>query len=219
MGITAFGYIRVSTAEQSDSGLGTAAQERAIRDECARRHWTLSDLMIDVASGKSTAGRPALAKALARLDAQEATVLAVLRLDRLARSTSDLLAVLDRADRNGWALASTDLSLDMTTPSGRFTATVLGAAATLERDLIAARTREALAAKKSQGFRLGRPVVLSIDVRDRIRRERATGRPLREIAQRLNADAIPTAHGGARWHASTVSGVLASLTLDERTLA
>ena len=212
--IAATGYLRVSTAEQGDSGLGLAAQEAAIRDECERRGWTLNGLYVDVASGKSTAGRPQLAAALEALDRGEADVLVVLRLDRLARSTSDLLAVLDRAEGNSWALASTDLALDMTTPSGRFTATVMGAAATLERDLIAARTRDALAARKAQGARLGRPVALPQGVRDRIARDRDAGLSLRAIAQRLNEQGIPTAQGGARWHPSTVRNVLASLALD-----
>ena len=64
-----------------------------------------------------------------------------------------------------------------------------------------------------RGARLGRPAGLPDTVRQRIAAERADGRSLRDIADTLNTEAIPTARGG-RWHASTVRLVLASLDLD-----
>jgi len=86
---------------------------------------------------------------------------------------------------------------------------VLATFSQFERRLIGQRTKEALAAKKAQGVRLGRPPVLPQRVVRRIERERARGNSLQKIADALNAAAVPTAHGGARWHASTVRGVLA----------
>ncbi len=82
------------------------------------------------------------------------------------------------------------------------------AVAEWEREMIGVRTRDALAVKRSEGVQLGRPRVLPDDVRRRIRRERKRGRTLQAIADRLNADHVPTGHGGSRWYASTVHAVL-----------
>jgi hypothetical protein len=57
---------------------------------------------------------------------------------------------------------------------------------------------------------LGRPTVLAADVRQRIAADREAGKSLRAIADALNTEAVPTAHGGAQWHASTVRKVLTS---------
>ncbi len=77
----------------------------------------------------------------------------------------------------------------------------------LDRRLSSERTRSALVAGRERGARLGRPPVLGDNVRSRIRREWRDGRSLRAIAGGLNDDGVPTGHGGARWHASTVRSV------------
>jgi DNA invertase Pin-like site-specific DNA recombinase len=76
--------------------------------------------------------------------------------------------------------------------------------------LVGERTREALAVTRDQGVRLGRPPALPQRVRARIHRERKQGRSLSEIARRLNADGVPTAHNGKQWYPSTVKAVLAA---------
>jgi DNA invertase Pin-like site-specific DNA recombinase len=88
--------------------------------------------------------------------------------------------------------------------AGEETANVLATFAPLERGLISQRTREALAAKRSQGVRLGRPPTMSEYVIDRIKRERKAGKSLAAIANGLNADRIPTAQGGRRWYPTTI---------------
>ena len=72
---------------------------------------------------------------------------------------------------------------------------------------------------KANGDRVGRPVALPADVRARIAAERTEGRSLRAIAADLNAENVPTARGGSKWHASTVKAVLASLDLDAQAAA
>jgi hypothetical protein len=64
--------------------------------------------------------------------------------------------------------------------------------------------------KRSQGVKLGRPRVLSAAVRERIVAERAEGSTFDLIADRLTIEQVPTARGGARWHASTVRKVALS---------
>lgn len=115
---------------------------------------------------------------------------------------------MEAARREGWALVILDLGVDTTTPSGEMTANVMATFAQFERRLIGQRTKDALAVKKAQGTRLGRPLTAGAGVVKRIARERKRGRSLREIADGLTDDGVPTGHGGARWHASTVKAVL-----------
>jgi DNA invertase Pin-like site-specific DNA recombinase len=208
------GYCRVSTTEQGDSGLGIGAQRAAIRAECERRGWRLQKVATDVASGKTTRRRPALTQALETLDKGTANVLVIAKLDRLARSVLDFATLMQRAERHGWAVVALDANVDTTSPQGALMVNVLAAFSEFERELIAQRTREALAVKRAQGARLGRAVSLPQDVRERIGREAEEGRTLRAIAAGLEADGVPTVRPGARWHASTIRAVLASLDLD-----
>src|SRR5262245_31280702 len=76
-----------------------------------------------------------------------------------------------------------------------------------ERRLISQRTKEALAIKKAEGVRLGRPPTMPQTVVRRIQRQRARGDSLRKIAEDLNGAGVPTAQGGARWYAATVRHV------------
>ncbi len=210
----AVGYVRVSTVDQGDSGLGLDAQRTAIETECQRRGWTLHKLAQDVASAKTTNRRPALTEALDALDRGHADALVVAKVDRLARSLIDLAGILDRSRRHGWKLVVIDLGLDPSTATGELTAHILGAVAQHERRLISDRTSAALRAKRAQGYRLGRPVQLPDMIRQRIVNERAAGVTLTAIADRLTADGVPTAQRGARWYASSVRAVLQSVELD-----
>jgi len=72
---------------------------------------------------------------------------------------------------------------------------LLATFAPFERRLISQRTRQALASKRAQGVRLGRPPTISAYVIDRIRRERAAGKSLAAIANALDNDRVPTAWG------------------------
>ena len=87
---------------------------------------------------------------------------------------------------------------------------MMSAVANWERQRISERTKEALAAVRARGVVLGRPRVLDDKIVKRIRFERAGGATLRAIAESLNADDVPTAHGGKQWWASTVRAVAES---------
>lgn len=205
------GYTRVSTDEQATSGLGLEAQRSTIEAECSRRGWDLVEVFEDAgASGKALKGRPALNDALGVVRSGAAGALVVAKLDRLSRSLLDFAKLMEDARTGGWALVALDLGVDTTTPSGEMIANVMATFAQFERRLIGQRTKDALAVKKSQGARLGRPLIVDDVVIKRIKRERGNGRSLRSVADGLNDDAVPTAHGGLRWHASTVRAVLAA---------
>ena len=202
------GYVRVSTDEQGDSGAGLEAQRRAIAAECKRRGWQLVEVIEDAGFSAKDLKRPGIQAALQALEAGDAKALVAAKLDRLSRSMIDFTALMATAQKQGWALVALDCAVDTTTPAGEAMANVLATFAQFERRLIAQRTREALAVKRSQGVRLGRPPTLDARTVSRIRRERKRGKTLAAIAEGLTADRVPTAHGG-RWHAATVRAVLA----------
>jgi DNA invertase Pin-like site-specific DNA recombinase len=92
--------------------------------------------------------------------------------------------------------------------AGEQEATLLATFVRFERRSISERTRVALARKRAQGVRLGRPPSMSAYALERIRRERAAGKSLAAIAEGLNADRIPTAQGGRRWYPATIRYML-----------
>ena len=202
------GYVRVSTEEQAGSGLGLDAERAAIQAECDHRGWTLIEMVEDAGFSAKTMTRPGMSRALERLARGEAGGMVVAKLDRATRSTIDAANLLARSEREGWKLVALDLGLDPTTPAGELVATIMAAVAQWERRAIGVRTREALAVKRAQGVRLGRPTVLDPGVAADLVSAHEAGAGWSEIAQRLNAAGTPTAHGGVRWHPSTVRAVV-----------
>lgn len=201
------GYIRVSTADQALHGVSLDAQRAALEEEARRRGWEI-EIVADEGVSGGTDDRSGLNAALSRLDSGGAGCLMVARLDRMTRSVSGLARILGRAQEHGWEVVMLSPGIDTTDPAGRFTTNILACAAQYERDLIGQRTREALAHKKSQGAALGRRRNVDPAVVVRIHQQRAEKKSLRAIAEQLNAEGVPTAQGGAKWHASTVSAVL-----------
>lgn len=198
-------YCRVSTDEQAVSGLGIEAQRAAIERELNAREWSEVFAVVDAGVSGTVAPmeRPQLAEALAMLEAGEADALVVAKLDRATRSIGDLVQLMERADNEGWDFVALDLGVDTATSMGRAMASVAGAFAQLERDLISERTRAALAVKKAQGVRLGRPSEQSAENLDRVAELTREGLGVRKIADRMNEEGRTTGRGG-KWHPTTV---------------
>jgi DNA invertase Pin-like site-specific DNA recombinase len=159
-----FGYARVSTRDQDlaaqDAALTAAGCVKVFREKI---------------SGAKT-DRPELAKAIRRLETGD--VLVVTRLDRLARSTRDLLNILDAVGKAGAGFRSlSDAWADTTTAHGRLMVTVLGGLAEFERELILARTDDGRKRAQARGVRFGRPKVL-------------TSHQRQEVVQRLSDGAV-----------------------------
>lgn len=212
------GYVRVSTDGQVESGAGLAAQRATITGECARRGWELAYIYEDGASAKSLDNRPALAEALDLLAAGDAAVLVVAKLDRLARSVADFANLARIAERQGWAIVAVDLGVDMTSPTGGLLANVTASVAEWERRIIGARTREALAARRAAGQRLGRPRLQSPATAARIRDSRAAGATYQAIADELNSEGTTTPTGRA-WSPALVRKVALQDPADGRVAA
>lgn len=212
------GYVRVSTERQGDSGAGLTKQREDIEAAALARGWNLIEILEEVESGTKR-NRPKLASALSLLKFGDAEVLVVAKYDRVARSLAHFADLLEQAHREGWALVALDTPVDTTTAGGEFVANVLGSAAQYERRLISERTRDALAVKRAQGVRLGRPVSLPAPVRQRIVDLRAEGLSLRAIARVLTEEGVPTARGGKTWHVNVVRQQLQSCAIDAETAA
>jgi DNA invertase Pin-like site-specific DNA recombinase len=167
------GYARVSTDSQTldaqQSALAAAGAEKVFAEKV---------------SGAIT-DRKALAKAIAALGAGD--VLLVTRLDRLARSTRDLLNVLDAIAKAGAGFRSlADAWADTTTPHGRLMLTVLGGLAEFERSLILARTSEGRIRAKARGVAFGRkPKLTRHQILEALARREA-GEALAEIGRSYN---------------------------------
>jgi DNA invertase Pin-like site-specific DNA recombinase len=167
------GYARVSTDGQTldaqQATLATAGAEKVFAEKV---------------SGAVT-DRKALARAIAALG--PADVLLVTRLDRLARSTRDLLNVLDAVAKAGAGFKSlADQWCDTTTPHGRLMLTVLGGLAEFERELIKARTEEGRKRAQARGVRFGRKLKLSRHQVLEALARREAGEPLAEIGRSYN---------------------------------
>jgi DNA invertase Pin-like site-specific DNA recombinase len=203
-------YVRVSTQEQAESRAGLSGQRRAIEDEASRREWAVVEFFEDAGYSARDLRRPGIQAALEILKLGHADALVVAKLDRLSRSLLDFAGLMARAQRESWGIVALDVNVDTSTPAGEAMANVLATFAQFERRLIGQRTREALAIKRAQGVRLGRPRSISDELAARISRERGEGRTLQSIADELNADKVPTGQGGVRWYPSTVRAVLSS---------
>jgi DNA invertase Pin-like site-specific DNA recombinase len=168
-----YGYARVSTDGQS-----VEAQVRQLaKAGCSK-------VFREVASGAKTE-RAQLRKALDRLEAGD--VLMVTRLDRLARSTRDLLNTLAAiAGKKAGFRSLGEVWADTTTAHGRLMLTVLGGLAEFERELIRTRTGEGRARAVARGQRMGRPPKLTPHQRREAIRRREKGETLAEIGRSYN---------------------------------
>jgi DNA invertase Pin-like site-specific DNA recombinase len=168
-----YGYARVSTDGQSVD----AQVRQLIKAGCKK-------VFRETASGAKT-DRAQLAKALATLEADD--VLMVTRLDRLARSTRDLLNTLGTiTERKAGFKSLGDTWADTTTPHGRLMLTVLGGLAEFERELIRARTGEGRERAKARGIKMGRPPKMTLHQIKEALRRRDNGEPMRDIARSYN---------------------------------
>jgi DNA invertase Pin-like site-specific DNA recombinase len=168
--VTIYGYARVST-----NGQTLASQEAALMAAGAAK------VFAEKVSG-ARSDRVGLAKVLARVG--EGDVLMVTRLDRLARSTRDLLNVLDQVAKAGAGFKSLgDPWADTTTPGGRLMLTVIGGIAEFERELIRARTGEGRARARERGVHLGRHPTLTLHQRQEALARYDAGGTMTDIAR------------------------------------
>ena len=216
-------YIRVSSEEQADSGLGFEAQRQRIAAYCTMNGLHLAEAFEDpgISAGKPLASRPAGSKLLVAAKKGKAVVV-VAKLDRLFRSVADAVNVIDDFDKKGIQLVSIGEGFDMTSPYGRAMAQMASVFAELERAMIRERTRSAMSVKRSRGERIcghapfgwdfGPKGLLVENAAEQkiitlMRRVRAEGLSYRGIAVRLDDEGIRPKRG-KRWIHTTVKSIL-----------
>ena len=212
-------YYRVSTRRQAQSGLGLEAQREAVRTYLANGGWPPLAEFVEVESGRRN-DRPKLQKALVSCRLHNATLI-IAKLDRLSRDV-EFTANLMNSDVDFVAVDFPQ--------ANRLTIHILAAVAEHEREMISKRTKDALAAAKARGVKLGNDgsnlsnrsegsakgvaaIRAKAESRARdllpvIREIQSTGAgSLRKIAAVLNDRAIPTARG-RQWSAVQVQRVI-----------
>lgn len=219
----AIAYIRVSTARQGKSGLGLDAQRAAITRFAEAEGISIISEFQEVETGKGAdalSTRPQLAAALSEAKRKGCAVI-VAKLDRLSRDVAFISSLMSR--KIGFIVA--ELGPDVSP----FMLHIYAAVAEQERAMISHRTKEALAAAKARGQKLGNPKIekaqeaaakvrianadaFASNVIPIIREIQATGASMRQTADALNRRGIPTARGGT-WAATQVSDILKRLDL------
>ncbi|WP_322937596.1 recombinase family protein [Nocardioides bizhenqiangii] len=166
-----YGYARVSTGQQT-----TDQQDDALRAAGC------SKVFGDKLSG-AKADRPGLAACLDQL--RPGDTLVIVALDRLGRSTLQVLSTLQELHQRGVIVKSLRESLDFSTPLGQAVATIMSALAEMELALIRERAAAAREAARARGKQTGRPRVLDASAAALARRMRANGEPIAVIAKTL----------------------------------
>lgn len=197
-------YYRVSTDKQGKSGLGFDAQRRAVRDYLDGGKWELVGEYTEVETGKR-ADRPELEKAIAACKKHRARLI-IAKLDRLSRNVAFISALMER---------KVDFVCCDNPTATKFTIHILAAVAEFEREAISKRTKEALAAAKAKGKRLGNYQRIA-EAKQKATTARAEAvRPAitstlhlstQAAADELNSRGLRTA-SGKPWHAMQVHRV------------
>jgi DNA invertase Pin-like site-specific DNA recombinase len=202
----AIGYIRVSTPRQGRSGLGLEAQQAALTRFAESEDYNLIQTFEEIETGKGADAlerRPQLSAALKAAKQRKAAII-VAKLDRLSRDVHFISGLM----KHKTPFIVVELGID----ADPFMLHIYAALAEKERQYISQRTREALAAKKAQGVKLGGLNTGSIKNRNEAMQRAKALRPIlaelggqsaRATAAQLNLLKVPTPKGGL-WHAVTV---------------
>lgn len=170
-------YVRCSTVEQN-----TELQIRELKEYAAKRGWNECVVYEDKGLTGTNTNRPQLKRLLQ--DARERRIDLVLcwKLDRLARSLKDLIAILHEHGELGVAFVSLKDNIDMSTSAGRLMLHIIGAFAEFEAGIIRERVCAGLANARAKGTRLGRPPQIDLFQVQKLRDE---GLSLKAISRRL----------------------------------
>lgn len=222
--VLVYGYVRCSSDEQAESGLGLAAQKQRIEAYAASRGEVIAEFFEDagVSGGKPLASRPEGARLLkAMRKAKHGAMVIAAKLDRLFRSVADAATTINEWDKAGIAMIAVQEGFDMSSSYGRAMAQMAAVFAELERSMIRERTKSALAVKRARGERVSRHAPYGWDFEDgklvenAVEQEgravilalRQQGVTLRGIADLLERTGIRSKRGG-KWVHISVDGIL-----------
>jgi len=171
-------YLRVSTHQQT-----TENQKIELESYCKRQDWTIAKVYDDSGISGSKFNRPALQEMLKDATKGKFQIVACYKIDRMARSTIDLLHILTQLKNAGVDFVSVTQAINTSSSAGRMLVSFLGAVAEFERDTIIDRVKSGLHRARLNGIILGRPRI-EVDAQE-VRRLRDSGLSLRAIAKQL----------------------------------
>jgi site-specific DNA recombinase len=224
-------YERVSTEEQAQEGYSIRAQEQKLKDFARIKDWSIYKIYADEGiSGKNITERPAINELIADIKAGHVKNVVVYKIDRLTRSTADLIYLVDLFNQYGCAFNSLSESIDTQTASGRMFLKIIGIFAEFERENIIERVKMGLEKKVKEGYSLcSRTASYGYTREDgekvqTINEEEAEvvkdvfdmyvnqGKSMLAIAKHMNILGVPTKEGSV-WVSNTVRRILMNANL------
>lgn len=188
-------YARTSTSRDQHP----ATQLHALRELASQRGWHVVGEFVDHGYSGAKDRRPQLDALMQLVHRGGANAVAVYKFDRFARSTRHLILAFDDFQSRGVEFISLSDGIDTSTPTGRFTFTLIGAVAELEKSILRSRTLSGLDAARARGARLGRPAPSRVI---RCRRVQVASSPSNEVLS--SYDAL----GSASWQQEPWKGAL-----------
>ena len=218
-----YGYARVSSRGQAEDGLSLDAQEQRIRAYAAAKGWDLSEVLIEKGRSAKDLKRPEMARLMREVRSGSVEAVIILKVDRVSRSTRDLLNVLEEFEHHNTAFVSIFENIDTGSSIGRFVVTLLASLAQLESEQVGERTAFALRHARREGkaycrtapfgwVRKGNSFVADTAEQRFLaaaRKMRAHGSSFQAIANWLTSQGAKP-HGGRKWYPATVRQVLNS---------
>lgn len=219
--IRAVAYARVSTLEQANEGISLEAQQKRLKAHCVAKGWELVKVVVDAGASAKNLNRDGAREILDLVRRRACDVVVVVKLDRMFRNAMDALNTTNEFRRFGVDFASLSEDFDTSTAAGKMFFSLIATFAEFERNLIGDRTREALASKRADGYRVGEiplgfeadpdgrllPIEEEQQVIARILQLRDAGFGYLRIANELNDAGTPAKKGG-KWYPKTIRGVL-----------
>lgn len=148
-------YVRVSTEEQAKEGFSIRAQEQKLKDYARIKDWAIHKIYIDEGiSGKNITDRPQINELIKDIKKGQVKNVLIFKIDRLTRSTSDLIYLINLFNEYNCAFNSLCESIDTQTPSGRMFIKIIGIFAEFERENIVERTKLGFERKVKEGYSL-----------------------------------------------------------------
>jgi len=148
-------YVRVSTEEQAREGYSIRAQQEKLKAYATLKEWHIYGIYADEGiSGKDIDGRPEIKRLIADIECGKVTNVLVFKIDRLTRSTKNLIELMDLFNAHDCAFNSLSESIDTSTASGRMFLKIVGIFAEFERENLAERLRLGFERKAKEGYSL-----------------------------------------------------------------
>ena len=174
-------YCRVSTTDQHPEN-----QIRALREMAERNEDIVGFEFVDKGISGSKKDREALNQMMSAARSRKFSKLYVVSIDRLSRSTKDLIETVETLNSLGVTIVFQRENIDTTSAMGQFFLTVLGSIAQLEREIMVSRIRQGIDRAKAQGKKMGRPTKINDSLRSAVKLLYTNGASVRTIAKAVS---------------------------------